>query len=73
MPKPTFFRPLHRRIAMTLICVAWLGFEAYQGIGGFWFWLAAGVLFWAIWDFFVSGNYGERAEEAGRGDEHDDR
>lgn len=53
-----WLQPLHRRVGITLLCAAWFVFELWQGTGSVWFWLAVGVLGYAIWDFFLSGSYG---------------
>jgi hypothetical protein len=58
-PHP-WLKPLHRRVGTTIVCVAWLGFEAWQEMGGLWFWLAAGATAYAIWDFFLSDNYRDK-------------
>jgi hypothetical protein len=55
-PHP-WLMPLHRRILTLGLAVAWLLFEAYVEPGGLWFWLAAGVVVYGIWDFFLSGSY----------------
>ena len=57
-PHP-WLKPLYRRVLTTLVCLAWIGFEAWQEIGGIWFWLAVGATAYALWDFFLSGNYRE--------------
>jgi len=57
-PHP-WLKPLYRRVLTTLVCLAWVGFEAWQEIGGIWFWLAVGATAYALWDFFLSGNYRE--------------
>lgn len=49
--------PLRRRVATTVVCVVWLGFESVFEPGSLWFWLALGATGWALWDFFLSGNY----------------
>ena len=33
------------------------GFEAWYEPGGLWFWLAAGIVAYGVWDFFLSGAY----------------
>ena len=53
-----WLEPLWRRVAVLLLCVAWLAFEALYEPGGLWFWLAAGLTAWGLWDFFLSGKYG---------------
>jgi hypothetical protein len=59
-PEPhPWLRPIKRRIGVTVFCVLWLGFESWSEPGSLWFWLAVGVLGWAVWDFFLSGNYGQ--------------
>lgn len=49
--------PLYRRVLTTAVCVFWLGFESLFDPGGLWFWLAFAATAWALWDFFLSGNY----------------
>jgi hypothetical protein len=61
-PHP-WLKPIGRRIGTTIVCIAWLGFEAWQEIGGLWFWLAAGATAYAIWDFFISDNYRDKPAE----------
>ena len=60
-PHP-WLQPLSRRIGVTIFCAAWLGFESWSEPGSMWFWLALAALGWAIWDFFLSGNYREQKE-----------
>ena len=55
MPHP-WFQPLWRRLLTTLVCLAWLGFELWQG-EALWLILAAAFSIYALWDFFLSGNY----------------
>jgi hypothetical protein len=55
-PHP-WLKPLSRRVAVVIACLAWLGFEAYYDIGGLWFWLALCATAYASWEFFLSGNY----------------
>jgi hypothetical protein len=50
-------RPLGRRIAVTLVCVAWAGLEAWFEPDGVWLPVALGATGFALWDFFLSGNY----------------
>jgi hypothetical protein len=65
-PQPhPWFRPIGRRIGVTVFCVLWLGFESWTEPGSMWFWLTVAVLGWAVWDFFLSGNY--RDADAGDG------
>lgn len=52
-----WFRPLGRRVVVTLICALWLLFESVYAPGALWFWLALAALAYALWDFFLSGNY----------------
>jgi hypothetical protein len=52
-----WLEPLHRRVGITLLCAGWVGFELWQGTGSLWLWLALGALGYALWDFFLSGNY----------------
>ena len=57
-PHP-WLEPLSRRVGVTVFIVLWLGFESWTEPGTLWFWLAVFALGWAIWDFFLSGNYKE--------------
>lgn len=50
-------RPIGRRIAVTLVCVVWASVEAIYAPGEIWLILALGATGWAVWDFFLSGNY----------------
>lgn len=50
-------QPLGRRIAVTLFCVAWVIVEVIYAPGEIWLLLALGATAWAVWDFFLSGNY----------------
>ena len=49
--------PRHRRVLTLAVAAAWLAVEAWSEPGGLWFWLAAGMVVYGIWDFFLSGNY----------------
>ncbi len=53
--------PLPRRIGVMAVAVAWCGFEGWYEPGGLWFWLAAGVVVYGVWDFFLSGAYPVRS------------
>lgn len=55
-PHP-WLEPLPRRVGVTVFIVLWLIFEIWTEPGTLWFWLAIAALAWAIWDFFLSGNY----------------
>jgi hypothetical protein len=59
-----WLKPLPRRVAVTLFCAGWVAFEIWQQ-STFWLIAALGVLAYAIWDFFLSGNY-RRTEGADR-------
>lgn len=48
-----FYRPLWRRIAITAVVALWLAFEIYNG-SGFWMVIAAAMLCYALWIFFLS-------------------
>lgn len=52
-----WLEPRGRRLAILAVCLAWVGFEAWQG-GGLWLWVALGMTGWAIWDLFFAGKYG---------------
>jgi hypothetical protein len=58
-PHP-WLMPLHRRVLALALAAAWLAFEAFFEPGGLWFWLAAGITAYGVWDFFLSGNYPAR-------------
>jgi hypothetical protein len=49
--------PLHRRVLVLAVAVAWAAFEGWYEPGGLWFWIAAGVVAYGVWDFFLSGSY----------------
>jgi hypothetical protein len=55
-PHP-WLQPFPRRVAVAAICALWLALEAWHAPGGIWFWLALAATGWALWDFFLSGNY----------------
>jgi hypothetical protein len=57
-PHP-WLKPLGRRVATAAACCLWAGFEAWYEPGGIWFWLALAAFVYALWDFFLSGNYRE--------------
>lgn len=61
-PHP-WLRPFYRRIGVTIFCALWLGFETWSEPASMWFWLAAFALGWAVWDFFLSGNYKTTEQE----------
>lgn len=52
-----WLEPRGRRVAVTLICALWLIFESVYEPFSLWFWLALAALVYALWDFFLSGNY----------------
>jgi hypothetical protein len=49
--------PLYRRIGVVLFICGWIAFELWTEPGGFWLWMMVAALAWAIWDFFLAGNY----------------
>lgn len=49
-----FYRPLWRRIVITAAVALWLAFEIGFGGSGFWTVIAAGMLCYALWIFFLS-------------------
>lgn len=51
-----WLEPLHRRILTLAVCVGWLIFELFQQ-ESLWLLLAASFTGYAVWDFFLSGNY----------------
>lgn len=53
-----WFAPLSRRVITTLVCVGWVIFELLaQSEQGFWLWLAVIASAYALWSFFLSGQY----------------
>lgn len=48
-----FYRPLWRRVAITAVVALWLAFEIYNE-SGFWIAIAAAMLCYALWTFFLS-------------------
>ena len=48
-----FFRPLWRRILITAIVVAWMGYEVLVSHDSFWMTATGLVLAYAIWNFFL--------------------
>jgi hypothetical protein len=48
-----FYRPLWRRIAITAVVALWLAFEIYNQ-SGLWIAIAAAMLCYALWTFFLS-------------------
>ncbi len=55
-PHP-WLAPPYRRIGVIVFIGLWIGFESWNEPGSLWFWLALLALGWAVWDFFLSGNY----------------
>ena len=43
-----WFRPLYRRVGTLAVCLAWVAFEAWQGVGTVWFWIALGFSAYAL-------------------------
>ena len=60
-PHP-WLQPLYRRVLVTLFCVAWTVWEGIYDVGSIWFLLMLGITAWAVWDFFISGNYATATE-----------
>ena len=52
--KHPFYKPLWRRVATVAAVALWLGFELYQGNSGLWTAIAAGMLGYAIYTFFIT-------------------
>ena len=48
--------PLWRRLAVTGFCAAWAAIEILFGEAP-WNWVALGATGYAIWSFFLSGDY----------------
>lgn len=60
-----FYKPLWRRIAIVAVIVLWLGFELYQESGGLWVGLAAAMLAYAIYTFFLTWPREHSKDDAG--------
>jgi hypothetical protein len=60
-PHP-WLKPLHRRVATTAACALWVAIEIWLEPGGLWFWIALVATGYALWDFFLSGNYADTAD-----------
>ena len=59
-PHPWLF-PVYRRVALMVVCVLWLGFEAWVDPGELWFWMAVAMTAYGLWDLFLSGKYARPA------------
>jgi len=55
-------KPLAVRIGLLLFCIAWTGFEAWHEPGSIWFWMFGGVTVYALFEFFISGKYRNKAD-----------
>ena len=62
MKPHVWFRPLYRRVIVTLFCAGWIAFEMFQSGGDFWMIIAVGATVYAVWSFFLSGHYRADAE-----------
>ncbi len=49
-----FYKPLWRRVAIVAVIVFWTGFEYYMGERGLWLAIAAGMLVYAVYIFFIT-------------------
>lgn len=52
--------PLHRRVAVLGLALAWFAVEAWTEPLSTWFWIAAAMVAYGLWDFFLSGTYPAR-------------
>ena len=52
-----WFRPLYRRVLVTLLCACWLAFELALGGETLWLYLSGGCLAYAVWELFLRGRY----------------
>lgn len=48
-----WFRPLWRRIAVLVVCLIWVGFEAWHG-EQLWILISGGLTAYAVWNFFIT-------------------
>ena len=49
-----FFRPMWRRVAITVFLVGWLGFELLYSHDQMWALIVGCALAYAVWSFFIS-------------------
>jgi len=60
-----WFRPLGRRIALIVVCLAWVVFELVMEHGGLWLTLSILATVYAVWlNFKVQESLKEDDEEA---------
>ena len=52
--KHPFYKPLWVRVAIVVSIVLWLGFEVWQRNSGLWMAIAAGMLVYAVYTFFIT-------------------
>ncbi len=48
-----FFRPLYRRVLVTLFCALWAAWEIYNG-ERFWAYITMGVTAYAVWVYLIT-------------------
>jgi len=56
-----FFKPLWRRVGVTLFCLAWSGWEWYNE-QTLWATMVGGIFLYCIWAFFIKFDPDEEAE-----------
>ena len=49
-----FYKPLWRRVAIVAVILFWLGFEIYHEAETIWIAIAGGLLFYAVYTFFLT-------------------
>lgn len=52
--KHPFYKPLWVRVAIVVSIVLWLGFEIWQQSSGLWMAIAAAMLGYAVYTFFIT-------------------
>ena len=52
--KHPFYKPLWVRVAMVVTIALWLGFEIWQANSGLWMAIAAAMLGYAVYTFFLT-------------------
>ena len=72
MPRPTTNMPVmapprkatcNAGLSPTLAaCAVWVAIEVWLEPGGLWFWIALVATGYALWDFFLSGNYADTTD-----------
>ena len=49
-----WFRPLWRRVAVTVFVAGWFAWEAFFSQDSFWMMITGAALAYAVWSFFIA-------------------